>query len=81
MLLGTYTYDKKRTIQITTTRKPQPKDKQTNEKQQYFFLSFLPVMKIRTVNIPAQKFNKHSYTKDSPEHDFICQSGSCASLP
>ena len=25
-----------------------------------------------TVNIQAEKFNKHSYTKGSPEHDFIC---------
>ena len=45
-----------------------------------FFFSFLPIMKT-TVNIPAQKFNKHSYTKDSPEHDFICKSASYAGLP
>ena len=25
----------------------------------------------RTVNIQAQKFSKHNYTKSSPEHDFI----------
>ena len=31
--------------------------------------------------IQGQKFNKHSCTKDSPEHDFICQSGSYAGLP
>ena len=31
-------------------------------------------MKTRTVNIQLQKFNKHSYTKGSPEHDIICQS-------
>ena len=29
----------------------------------------------------AQNFNKHSYTKGSPEHNFICQSGSYAGLP
>ena len=32
----------------------------------------LPVMKTRTVTIQAQTFNKHSYTKGSPEHNFIC---------
>ena len=38
-------------------------------------------MKGRTVNIQAQKFNKRSYTKDSLEHNFICQSGSHTGLP
>ena len=63
-------------------KKKEKKKKKSTYKHLHFFLNpFLPVMKTRTVNIPAQKFNKHSYTKDSAEHDFICQSGSYASLP
>ena len=61
----------------------QPKkiEKINKQKQAFTFFSLLPIMKTKTVNIQAQEFNKHSYTKDSLEHDFICQSGSYASLP
>ena len=79
------------TIQITTTRKTQPNNNNNNKNitssnnkkhlQAFTFFPFLPITKTRTINIQAHKFNKHSYTKDSPEHDFICQSGSYAGLP
>ena len=52
-----------------------------NKLKAFTFFTLLPVIKTKTVIIQAQKFNKHSYTKDSPEHDFICQSGSYAGLP
>ena len=55
----------------------QPKTK--NKKAVKFFLLTNNDNK-KPVNIQAQKFNKHGYTKDSPEHDFICQSGAYEGL-
>ena len=45
------------------------------------FFSVLPIIKTRLINIQVLKFNKHNYTKGSPEHHFIFQSGSYAGLP
>ena len=75
------------TIQITTTRKSQKrKRKKEREKREAFTSIFFSLLFTNNENknskyIQAQKFNKHSCTKDSPEHDFICQSGSYAGQP
>ena len=72
MLIG-HIYDEQWAIQITITRKKQQQQQQQQKHLQTFtFFPFLPIIKTRKVNIQAQKFNKHSYTVGSPEHDFIC---------
>ena len=67
------------TIQITTTRKMQP---HTHTKSIYKHLHFFLFTNNENKNSKhtGTKFNKHSNAKDSPEHDFICQSGSYAGL-
>ena len=56
----------------TTTKQPNNNNNKAKSIYKHLHFSFLPTTKTRTVNIPTQKFNKHNYTKDSPEHDFIC---------
>ncbi len=60
-------------------RKPPPTTKSIYK--HFFLLLFTNNENKNSKYIQAQKFNKHSYTKDSPEHDFICQSGSYEGLP
>ena len=71
MLIGhTLIYVVQWTIQITTWKKPPPPPQNKNKKQQQ--------QQQQKTQQQQQAFYKHShysYTKGSPEHGFICQSG------